>query len=72
MGLEHRLASHWSMPMSIFTPRGLHDRQVRVPQGIENSGLAPHETIDGKEIRTLADIPEESRLAADQSFRMGE
>jgi hypothetical protein len=25
----------------------VHDKQTRVPQGIENNGLAPHEMVDG-------------------------
>jgi hypothetical protein len=52
--------------------KGLQGRNVAVPQVIEKRGPAPRETIDGGDIRTLADDPEENSVAADKGRIMEE
>jgi hypothetical protein len=39
---------------------GMQDRHVRILRGIENRGPAPHEMVDGGDIRALADASEEN------------
>jgi hypothetical protein len=41
-------------------------------QGIENRRPSPRETVDGGDIRVLAEDPEESWVAADESPRVEE
>jgi hypothetical protein len=50
----------------------LQGRKVMVPEGIENRAPAPCEMVDGERIPVLADYPEESWVAADESPRMEE
>jgi hypothetical protein len=47
-------------------------RNAGFPQGTENRGAAPREMVYSGEIRALADDPEDSWVAVDESLRMEE